>query len=67
MVERSTSILFLKILGDRLRGTLEQRESESRSQVAGGLSKVVMLVSLTNDDVTHNITLDWYEHTNKSA
>jgi hypothetical protein len=25
------------------------------------------LTSLTADDATHNITLDWYEHTNRTA
>ena len=31
-----------------------------------GNQYIFMLVSLTADDATHNITLDWYEHTDKN-
>lgn len=32
-----------------------------------GVQYAFVLTSLTADDATHNITLDWYEHTNRTA
>jgi len=64
----TTTALMFKAIGT---GGKNSVGSETRGQaefiLEQGQQYIIVMSSLTNDTVTHTITLDWYEHTDKGA
>lgn len=62
----TTTELVRNILGTGTKKTIGGGERGSQEwELAPGVQYVVLMHSLTNDDATHTLTLDWYEHTDK--
>ena len=64
----TTTPLLLKYVGTGGKGAIGgESRGTAEFVLAASTQYVVLMTSLTNDDSVNNITLDWYEHTDKAA